>query len=123
MFGMVNQSSDVGGLQVRGRDGNWVAPPVRQDGFICNLGDLLARWTNNRWVSTVHRVVNPPAGIGAAARRTSLVYFTIPNYDAVIECLPSCVRPGEPPAFPAITVDRYRRERFAQTFNQVQAAD
>jgi isopenicillin N synthase-like dioxygenase len=117
MFGMVNQSNDVAGLEVQDRRGNWVAPPIRRDGFICNLGDLLARWTNNRWVSTPHRVANPPPHTGAAARRTSLVYFTTPNYDAVIECLPTCLKAGEAPIYAPITVDKYRRDRFAQTFN------
>ncbi|MGE0854062.1 MAG: isopenicillin N synthase family dioxygenase [Hyphomicrobiaceae bacterium] len=117
MFGMVNQSNDVAGLEVQDRRGNWIAPPIRRDGFICNLGDLLARWTNNRWMSTPHRVANPSPGAGAAARRTSLVYFTTPNYDAVIECLPTCLSAGEVPIFAPITVDGYRRSRFAQTFN------
>ena len=122
MFGMVNQSNDVAGLEVQDRSGTWVAPPIRRDGFILNLGDLLARWTNQRWMSTPHRVANPPPGSGAAARRTSIVYFTTPNYDAVIECLPSCLKPGEVPLHPPTTVDAYRRQRFANTFNPLQAA-
>jgi isopenicillin N synthase-like dioxygenase len=123
LFGMVNQSNDVAGLEVQDRDGTWVAPPILREGFICNLGDLLARWTNRRWVSTPHRVTNPPAEAGSAGRRTSLVYFTIPNYDAVVECLPTCIKPGEKPFYEPTTVDAYRRERFAQTFNPVRAAE
>jgi isopenicillin N synthase-like dioxygenase len=117
LFGMVNQSNNIAGLEVRDRQGHWIAPPTLREGFICNLGDLIARWTNRRWVSTPHRVANPSASMGENSRRTSLVYFTIPNYDAVIECLPTCVDEGRPPHFEPITVDAYRRDRFARTFN------
>jgi isopenicillin N synthase-like dioxygenase len=122
MFGMVNQGNDVAGLEVQDRHGNWIAPSIRRDGFICNLGDLLARWTNRRWVSTPHRVANPPAGAGSSARRTSIVYFTTPNYDAVVACLPTCLKPGEQPLYPPTTVDAYRRNLFAGASNQMKAA-
>ena len=117
MFGMVNQNNNIAGLEVRDRNGNWIAPPTLREGFICNLGDLIARWTNLRWVSTPHRVANPSSSMGENSRRTSLVYFTIPNYDAVIECLPTCVDDNRRPQFEPITVDAYRRDRFARTFN------
>jgi isopenicillin N synthase-like dioxygenase len=58
--------------------------------FIINLGDLMAQWTNDRWVSTMHRVVNPPRDLKTGTRRQSLIFFHQPNYDAVIECLPTC---------------------------------
>lgn len=65
------------------------------DAFSVNLGDLMAEWTNHRWRSTMHRVVNPPRD-KAHLDRLSLVFFHQPNYDAVIECLPSCVGPDNP---------------------------
>jgi isopenicillin N synthase-like dioxygenase len=50
--------------------------------FIVNIGDLMARWTNDRWVSTVHRVVNPPSDTGGSTRRQSIAFFHQPNWDA-----------------------------------------
>jgi isopenicillin N synthase-like dioxygenase len=80
----------AGGLQVRGTDGAWhdVSPPP--DTFVVNLGDLMAQWTNDCWVSTLHQVVNPPSEAGADSRRASIAFFHQPNYDAVIECLLTC---------------------------------
>jgi isopenicillin N synthase-like dioxygenase len=78
-----------GGLQVQ-KDGAWIDVPTLPGTFIVNLGDLMAEWTNDRWVSTLHRVVNPPRDKVVASRRLSMAFFHQPNYDAVIECLPTC---------------------------------
>tara|TARA_Y100001934_G_scaffold136263_1_gene164474 strand:- start:2256 stop:2504 length:249 start_codon:yes stop_codon:yes gene_type:complete len=61
----------------------------------------MSRWTNDRWISTLHRVAVPPDGQGRS--RLSLVFFGQPNYDTVIEFLPTCRGPGEPPKYPPIT--------------------
>ncbi|MEQ8965599.1 MAG: 2-oxoglutarate and iron-dependent oxygenase domain-containing protein [Azospirillaceae bacterium] len=93
-----------GGLQVRGPSGAWADVPHVPDGFIVNIGDLMAQWTNDRWVSTLHRVVNPgtdPAEAGR--RRISVAFFHQPNYEARIECLPSCLAPGAGPLYPPVT--------------------
>jgi isopenicillin N synthase-like dioxygenase len=79
-----------GGLEVRAADGRWAAVPIVPGAFIINIGDLMAQWTNDAWVSTMHRVVNPPRDQAAGSRRQSLIFFHQPNYDAVVECLPSC---------------------------------
>jgi isopenicillin N synthase-like dioxygenase len=63
---------------------------------VVNLGDLMAEWTNNRWVSTLHRVVNPPRDKALGSRRLSMAFFHQPNYDAVIECLPTCCDADRP---------------------------
>ena len=76
-----------GGLQVCNAVGDWVDVPIVPDAFIVNIGDLLARWTNDAWVSTLHRVVNPPTGAEGETRRQSLVFFHNPNYDAPIQSL------------------------------------
>ncbi len=98
---IVKPDGAEGGLQVRTKDGGWLDVPHVPDAFVVNLGDLMAEWTNDRWVSTLHRVVNPSRTAGAAARRFSMAFFHQPNYDAVIQCLPTCAEPGRPP--------RYRR--------------
>jgi isopenicillin N synthase-like dioxygenase len=92
-----------GGLQVLGKDGDWLDVPHRPGCFVVNIGDMLARWTNDRWVSTLHRVVNPPADRAAESRRQSVVFFQNPNYDAVVSCLPSCADGANQPKYPPTT--------------------
>ncbi len=99
---IVSSDSAVGGLQVLGRDGAWSDVPCIPGTFVINLGDLMAEWTNDRWRSTLHRVVNPPRE-RADESRLSLLFFHQPNYDAVIACLPSCTGPDDPPRYAPIT--------------------
>jgi isopenicillin N synthase-like dioxygenase len=111
MMTLVCSDNDVGGLQVKNREGDWVAAPRMADAFTVNLGDLMMRWTNDRWRSTVHRVVNPTAGDAWRSRRLSLGMFFIPNYDAEIAPLPGTGAVRYAPT----TVAAYRTERFAST--------
>jgi isopenicillin N synthase-like dioxygenase len=78
-----------GGLQVLTRAGQWIDVATTPENFVVNIGDLLMRWTNDRWRSNLHRVVNPPLGDGPTRPRLSIAFFNHPNYDALIECLPS----------------------------------
>ena len=69
------------------------------------------RWTNDRWVSNAHRVVNPPDSVAARARRLSIAFFHHPNYDASIECI---APPGEAKYAPVRSGD-YRDLKYRQT--------
>ena len=117
---IVSSDTPVGGLQVLGKDGVWSDVPCIPGTFVINLGDLMAEWTNDRWRSTLHRVVNPPRA-EADSSRLSLLFFHQPNYDAVIECLPSCADDANPPRYAPITsgahvahkIDRSRRPLLA----------
>ena len=102
-----------GGLQVKARDGTWIDAPGIGDTFIVNIGDLLMRWTNDRLVSTLHRVAVPPLDAGAQARRLSIGYFVGPRYNAIVECLPTCCGPGNPAKYEPVSVHDYRTNRFA----------
>jgi isopenicillin N synthase-like dioxygenase len=86
-----------GGLQVQGPGGGWqdVRPAPGQ--FVVNLGDMMGRWTNDRWRSTVHRVVNPPREQATGSRRQTVGFFLHPNYDARVTCLPTCTDAAHPP--------------------------
>lgn len=92
---ILHTGDDPGGLQVRDRHGAWfdVLPPP--DCFVVNIGDLMAQWTNDRWVSTLHRVVNPPRD-RAHLPRQSIAFFHQPNWHSVIECLPGCATDDRP---------------------------
>ncbi len=78
------------GLQVRTRRGDWVNVSTVRGQYVVNIGDMMQQWTNNRWISNLHRVANPPSVSGGGSRRQSIGFFLHPNYDARIECLPSC---------------------------------
>lgn len=104
-----------GGLQVMGTDGQWHDVRPVPGTYIVNLGDMMAQWTNDRWRSTLHRVVNPPRDAGEAARRLSIVYFHTPNYDAMIECIPSCTDATHLPKYAAIRAGEHLAQKLQQT--------
>jgi isopenicillin N synthase-like dioxygenase len=102
---------EVGGLEVRKRDGSWVVVPPVAGTFVCNIGDCLMRWTNDLYVSNAHRVVNQ-----SGRERYSVAYFGDPNSDALVSCLPSVLAPGEAPKYPPITYAGYLRSRYDATY-------
>lgn len=100
-----------GGLQAKNRKGEWVAPPALAGTFVVNLGDCLMRWTDDMWNSTLHRVVNPPADNWGGSRRQSIAFFHNPARDALIDTLPSFLKPGLAPKYPPINYGEYARDR------------
>ena len=102
-----------GGLQVKCVDDSWVDAPAIQNTYILNIGDLLMRWTNDRLRSTAHRVAIPPRDVSVSTRRLSIGFFVGPRYDAMVECLPTCHGPGNPPRYEPVSVHDYRTSRFA----------
>ena len=84
---------DVPGLAVRLPSGEWMAPPVIPGTFLVNLGNIMKRWSNDRFLSTPHGVLND-----SGKDRYSIAFFYSPNVDSVIECLPTCA--GDPPRYP-----------------------
>jgi isopenicillin N synthase-like dioxygenase len=104
-----------GALQVRAPAGDWVDVEAIPDAFIVNIGDLMMHWTNDRWISTLHRVVNPPSDRVLGSRRQSIVFFHQPNYDAKIECLPTCQTADNPPKYPPVSSGEHRLRKFLAT--------
>lgn len=104
-----------GGLQVQMPDGEWVGVPKVSGSFIINIGDIMMRWTNDRFISTMHRVVNPPLDVSKHASRISIPYFCMPNYDAVIECVPSCIGTGK--KYPPVTSGELLTDRYRVTYS------
>jgi isopenicillin N synthase-like dioxygenase len=111
---ILRQDDGPGGLEVLTPAGQWVPVPPHQDAFVVNLGDSLARWTNDQWRSTLHRVVVPDADNGRTARQ-SMAFFHNANWDAVIECLPTCTGPGNPPRYPPVSAGRHLMDKFRAT--------
>ena len=116
---------DSPGLQARNKAGEWVDVPFVPDGFAVNIGDLMMQWTNDRWISTVHRVIVPELEAPSNARRQSLVFFHQPNYDAMVECLPSCLEGGETAKHAPISSGDHLRSKFVKqtTFGKGVAED
>ncbi|CAO5161625.1 putative Oxidoreductase, 2OG-Fe(II) oxygenase family [Frankia sp. AiPs1] len=97
-------ADDVDGLEILGPDGAWHPVRPAPGAFVVNIGDLLARWTNDRWRSTLHRVVPPPVAERGPALRRSIAFFHEGNHDAIVDCLPTCVSGDNPARYPAETV-------------------
>ena len=87
--------TEVPGLAVRLPSGEWLAPPVLPGTFLVNLGNMMKRWSNDRFLSTPHGVLND-----SGTDRYSIAFFYSPNPDATIECMPTCVGPDNPPRYP-----------------------
>lgn len=103
-----------GGLEVAvpGTD-RWIPVPTIPGAFVVNLGDLMRHWTNDRWASTLHRVVNPPAAAEGTDRgRLSLAFFHQPNYDALIDCVPTCVDATHPKRYDPVTSGGHRLRKL-----------
>ncbi len=103
-------------LQVKLRSGEWINVNRIPGAFIINIGDMMMRWTNDRWTSNWHRVVNPPMVNGRSDRRLSLVYFAAVNYDTMVQCLPNCSDAQHPPLYPPINAGQYASERFNKRY-------
>ena len=96
------------GLQVLSPSGSWIDVEPVEGGLIVNLGDLMQRWTNDRWRSTMHRVGLVPG----SGRRLSIPFFHNANWDAPVECI---VADGEAPRYAATTAGHHLMEKFRST--------
>lgn len=105
---------NTGGLQVQGRGGDWLTAHPIPGTFVVNVGDLLARWTNDRFRSTPHRVINR-----SGRTRLSTALFIDPNRDTLIEPV---VKPGETTSYEPVTCGGYLRNRLDAAFAYRNAA-
>ena len=113
---ILRQDNAPGGLEVLdNRRGVWVPVDYIPGAFVINIGDLMARWTNDRWRSALHRVVNPPSGLRTTTRRQSIAFFHNANYDCRVECLSSCLTSGESPRYSPVLAGPYLMDRFQKT--------
>ncbi|KAG9449108.1 hypothetical protein H6P81_009073 [Aristolochia fimbriata] len=106
-------TDDVVGLQIcKVKDAQpqlWEYIPPLKGAFIVNLGDMLERWSNGVFRSTLHRVlVN-------GQERYSIAFFVEPNHECLVECLPTCKSETNPPKFPPVTCATYLTQRYRDT--------
>lgn len=92
-------ADQVPGLQVLSPAGDWVDVVPSPGALLVNLGDLTAEWTNDRWRSTLHRVLPPARRTDRVNHRRSVAFFHDGNHDALVECLPTCTDPDNPPRY------------------------
>lgn len=97
----------VGSLQVLGLDDTWIEVPPVEGALVINVGDLLQRWTNDRYVSTMHRVIGVPD-----RDRYSIACFYDLDHEALIEVLPTCVTDGQAARYAPITAGAHLQERY-----------
>ncbi|RON54250.1 isopenicillin N synthase family dioxygenase [Pseudomonas frederiksbergensis] len=105
----------VGGLQVRNRAGDWVTAPPVEGTFIVNIGDLVQTLTNDRYTSTMHRVINT-----SGLERYSIPFFIDLDFDAVVEPVPTCVSEALPAKYAAYTCGQHKFKRFVDSYAHLQ---
>jgi len=93
---------EVSGLEVKRRDGTWIAAPPVPGAYTINVGDMLQWWSNGRYLSNLHRVRNR-AGI----ERFSVPFFMNPDFDVEVAALPDLLEPGEAPIHAPVHVGRH----------------
>lgn len=111
------ENTGAAGLQAQSQTGEWLDVPAIDDTLVINIGDSLMRWTNDKWISTQHRVVNPPYEIAREKDRLSLAYFVQPNYDAEIKCIDSCWSEDAPPKYAPVLNGDYLFSKFSKQSN------
>jgi isopenicillin N synthase-like dioxygenase len=118
---ILRQEQKLGGLQVRSpgatnaTEVQWIDVPYVPGSYVVNLGDAMARWTNDRWRSTLHRVLTPPLNSNEPTRRQSIAFFHNANWEALIECLPTCQSANDPPRYAPIAAGPHLMSKFQST--------
>jgi isopenicillin N synthase-like dioxygenase len=105
--------ASAGGLQVLGKDGNWVEARPEEGNLVINVGDMLERHTNNKLRSTIHRVVNPPKEEWGTARY-SIPFFLHPRSEMKLNCLEECIDENHPKGFDDITSGEFLNQRLRE---------
>jgi isopenicillin N synthase-like dioxygenase len=103
---------DLGGLEVRNVENDWIRATPIPDTFVINLGDLMQRWTNGLYRSNMHRVKNN----SSTRDRYSIPFFYSPRPDSRIECLPTCSDAANPPQFAPCTAAEHTYEMFRRSY-------
>ncbi|XP_010542222.1 PREDICTED: 2-oxoglutarate-Fe(II) type oxidoreductase [Tarenaya hassleriana] len=113
-------SDGVPGLQVcrdKSKEARvWEDVPGVRGAFVVNIGDLMERWTNGLFRSTLHRVIH------VGKERYSVAFFLDPHPDCVVKCLECCCSETCPPRFPPIRAEDYYDGQFSLTYGRTPTA-
>jgi len=107
---------DTGGLQLLSAKNEWIDIPYEPNTLVVNIGDMMQRWTNNKFKSTIHRVLNP----STTQHRFSVPFFFDPNYDTVVECIESCCGDDCEKLYPAVVFGDHLQNMYSATFTTQQ---
>ncbi|MBD8094598.1 isopenicillin N synthase family oxygenase [Pseudomonas fluorescens] len=103
---------NVGGLQVKAIDSDqWIEAPPIEGSYVVNLGDMINRWTNDRYHSNVHRVINL-----SGRERYSVPFFFTGNMNTLVECLPTCLGSAGIAKYPPVTIEQHFMERYQASY-------
>jgi isopenicillin N synthase-like dioxygenase len=110
---------DCGGLEVQNAKGEWIEAAPVEGTFVVNLGDMVRRWTNDIYQSTMHRVLNKQG----TRDRYSIASFFNPDFFYKVECLPTChPADGTLPRYAPCTVGEHIAEMFQITYGKKKSA-
>jgi isopenicillin N synthase-like dioxygenase len=104
--------SALPGLEVRTRDGDWIRPPAIPGTFVVNTGEMLSRYSNDRYIPTPHRVINTNNAV-----RHAIPFFYGPGLDAVIRPVPTCVSVDNPAKYEPLLYADHRRKLNLTNFD------
>ena len=112
-FGTITllMQDDCGGLQLWIEEEGWVHAEPLPDTYVVNLGDMMARWTNDRYRSTRHRVINM-----SGRERYSVPFFYLGNPDFPVKCISNCLENSQNPKYGETTVEKHYQEMYRATY-------
>ena len=113
-FLTILSQDDVGGLQVRSRSGEWISAPPIEGSFIVNIGDLVQTYTNDRYLSNYHRVINT-----SGKERYSYPFFMDMDFDAVVEPVATCISEDNPSKYAAYKCGEHKYRRFVESYEHL----
>eukprot|EP00978_Attheya_sp_CCMP212_P040082 scaffold215150_cov50-Attheya_sp.AAC.2 len=106
------EGGEIGGIS-GGEEGGWIDVVVPPNGAIINTGALMARWTNDEWRATAHRVI-VPSELVAGRERFSIAFFVDPDKDAMVEVHDKFCRDGKPKRYEPITSSDYLTSKLQE---------
>jgi len=103
---------NIGGLEVKNADNEWVSAPMLPGTFLINIGHMIQRWTNDYYKATVHRVIPPEH-----EARCSLPFFFEPNFDTVVVPLDEFCSKNNPPRYEPFHFGDYLENTFTTSYS------
>jgi len=109
----------IGGLQIQNSEGKWIDAIPIEGSFVVNIGDMMARITNDKFKATRHRVINNHT----TKNRISIPFFFDPHYNTKAECLASCQSQNNPSKYPPVIYGDHLIQRLNATFSYRQTLE